>query len=91
MILEKKNFLGRFIANLFSKVEVFSPLLKLKNREEFVWKEEQQLAFERIKKYLTSSLVLMPLKSGRLLKLYVLATDTTIESLLVKENDEGKE
>lgn len=33
----------------------------------------------------------MPLKLGRPLKLYVLATDTTIGSMLAQKNDEGKE
>ena len=45
-LLGKINFLRRFIMNLIGKSKVFSPLHKLKNSEEMIWGEEQQLAFE---------------------------------------------
>jgi len=90
IILGKINFLHRFVA-LLGKIEVFSPLLKLKNQEEFMWKDKYQQVFNRIKEYLSNSLVLMPPKVDRPFKLYLLATDTTIGCMLVKENDEGKE
>lgn len=40
---------------------------------------------------MTNPQVLMPPKAGRLLKLYLSATDTTIGSMLAQENDESKE
>ena len=56
--LGKVNFLKRCISNLFGKIEAFTPILWLKNEAEFTWGEEQQEAFEKIKKYLSSPPVL---------------------------------
>ena len=36
-LLSKINFIRRFISNLSEKVMSFSPLLKLKNDQEFKW------------------------------------------------------
>ena len=48
-MLDKINFIGMFILNLSEKVMSFSPLLKLKNDQEFKWGDIQQKAFEKIK------------------------------------------
>lgn len=82
MVIGKINFLHRFIANLLGKMQACSPLLKLKNQDQFVWEKKHQHAFEQIKRYLTNPPVLMPPKSGRPLKLYLSATDNTIGSML---------
>ena len=37
----KINFMRRFISNLSGKIKAFSPLLKLKANQEFVWGAEQ--------------------------------------------------
>ena len=47
--LGQVNFLRRFISNVASKTKVFSPLLRLKDHEDFTWNEEHQLAFDTIK------------------------------------------
>ena len=52
--LGKINFIRRLISNLSEKVLSFSPLLKLKNDQEFKWRDVQQKAFEEIKEYLVS-------------------------------------
>lgn len=51
-LLGTLNFFRRFISNLAGKVQAFSPLLKLRDYERFVWKECHQEAFEAIKGYL---------------------------------------
>ena len=48
-LLGEINFIRRFISNLSEKVLSFSPLLKLKNDQEFKWGDVQQKAFEEIK------------------------------------------
>ncbi|KAM1748706.1 hypothetical protein ACFX12_009663 [Malus domestica] len=58
--LGKINFLRRFIANLAGKIKSLTPLLRLKDKEEFEWGPPYQEAFDRIKTYLASLLVLMP-------------------------------
>jgi hypothetical protein len=36
-LLGKINFIRRFISNLLERILSFSPLLKLKNNQEFKW------------------------------------------------------
>ena len=56
----KINFVRRFISNLSERVLPFSPLLKLKNDQEFKWSDVQQKAFEEIKEYIKCPPVLVP-------------------------------
>jgi len=51
-LIGKINFIRQFISNLSGKICAFSPLLKLKANQEFVWRKEQQLALDEIKNYL---------------------------------------
>ena len=53
-LLGQINFLRRFIANVVGRTKVFSPLLRLKDHEAFVWNEEYQKAFDAIKQYLVT-------------------------------------
>jgi hypothetical protein len=52
-LLGQINFLRRFIANVAGRTKVFSPLLRLKDHEAFVWNEEHQKAFNAIKALLS--------------------------------------
>jgi len=61
------NFFRRFISNLSRKIDVFTPILRLKDEVEFTWGAEQQEAFEKIKKYLSSPPVLRGLREVFLL------------------------
>jgi hypothetical protein len=45
-LLGKINFVRRFISNFSQKVLPFSPLLKLKKDQKFIWGDEQQKAFD---------------------------------------------
>ncbi|CAN6583621.1 unnamed protein product [Malus baccata var. baccata] len=57
-LLGKINFLRRFIANLAGKIQSLTPLLRLKDKENFEWGPPHQQAFDNIKAYLTSPPVL---------------------------------
>ena len=70
---------------------MFSPLLKLKTNEQFEWKDQHQHAFNSLKHYLASLLVLIPLRNGKDLKLYIAASEESIGSMLVQDNKLGKE
>ena len=59
-LLGKINFIRRFISNLSERVLPFSPLLKLKNDQEFKWGDIQQRAFEEIKEYMKCPPMLVP-------------------------------
>ena len=84
-MLGKVNFMRRFISNLSGKTKAFSPLLRLKN-EEFVWQEEHQEAFDKIKEYLTKPPILAPPLRNRPMRLYIAASESTIGSMLVQED-----
>lgn len=86
--LGQVNYLRRFIANCAGKTDCFSPLLKLKFGEPFIWNEEHQMAFETLKQYLMNPPVLVSPKPGQPLKLYISATDTSVGCLLAQDFEE---
>ena len=90
-LLGKINFLRRFIANLARKIQPLTPLLRLKDKEDFEWGPLHQEAFDKIKAYLAYPPVLMPPKRGKPLKLYISASERSIGSLLAQNNEDGKE
>ena len=63
----KINFIRRFISNMSERILPFSPLLKLKNDQEFKWGDIQQKAFEEIKEYMKCPPVLVPPCTCRLI------------------------
>jgi hypothetical protein len=75
---------------LSQKVLPFSPLLKLKKGQQFVWGDEQQKAFDEIKRYMKEPPVLVLPQLKKPFKLYVAADTQTIGSALIQEF-EGKE
>ena len=89
-LISKINFIRRFISNLSSKIKAFSPLLKLKADQEFVWGKEQQLALDKIKNYLMKPPVLVPPQHGKPFRLYLSTDDAVIGSALIQEF-EGKD
>ncbi|CAN6688414.1 unnamed protein product [Malus baccata var. baccata] len=89
-LLVKINFLRRFIANLEGKIQPLTPLLRLKDKENFEWGPPHQKAFDSIKAYLTSPPVLVPPQRGKPLKLYISASEKSIGSLLAQNNEGGK-
>jgi len=88
-LVGKINFIRRFISNLSGKIRAFSPLLKLKAGQEFVWRKEQQLALDEIKNYLTNSPVLVPPQQRKPFRLYLSTDGMAIGSALIQEF-EGK-
>ncbi|CAN6547739.1 unnamed protein product [Malus baccata var. baccata] len=90
-LLGKINFLRIFIANLAGKIQPLTPLLRLKDKENFEWGPPHQQAFDSIKAYLTSPPVLVPPQRGKPLKLYISASERSIGSLLAQNNEGGKE
>jgi len=89
-LIGKVNFIRRFISNLCGKICAFSPLLKIKADQEFVWGKEQQLALDEIKNYLVNPPVLIPPQQGKPFRLYLSTDGIVIGSALIQEF-EGKE
>ena len=84
-LIGKINFIRRFISNLLGKIRVFSPFLRLKADQEFVWGNEQQLALVEIKNYLANPPVLVPPQQGKPFRLYLSTDDVVISSALIQE------
>ena len=80
-LLGKINFIRRFISNLSERIPLFSPLLKMKNDQEFKWGDIEQRAFEEIKEYMKCPPMLVPPEQGKPFKLYISTDDKTIGSL----------
>jgi len=89
-LIGKINFIRRFISNLSGKIRAFSPLLKLKADQEFIWGTEQQSPLDEIKNYLTNPPVLIPPQQAKPFKLYLSTDGMVIGSALIQEF-EGKE
>ncbi|XP_050895612.1 uncharacterized protein LOC127102258 [Lathyrus oleraceus] len=90
-LLGKINFLRRFISNLSGKIKSFSPLLRLNKDNDFIWGSEQQEAFDNIKQYLMKPPILLPPSRNRSMKLYIVASDSTIGNMLAQEDHNGVE
>jgi len=86
-LIDKINFIRRFISNLSRKIQPFSSLLKLKADQEFVWREEHQKALDEIKYYLVNPPVLVPPQKHKPFKLYLSADERAIGSALIQEFD----
>ena len=59
--------------------------------EEFTWEARYQVAFDKIKEYLSKLHVLMPLIQGHPLKLYLSSSNESIGYLLAQNNSKGHE
>lgn len=77
--------LSRFIARLGEKGLPFFKLLR--KHEGFEWTEEANLAFEEVKRYLTSTPVLVSPKPGETLLVYLAATPQAVSAVLVIERE----
>jgi hypothetical protein len=89
LLIGKINFIRRFISNLSKRTRPFSPLLKLKADQEFVWGSDQQKALKDIKKYLVTPPVLVPPQRDKPFKMYLSGHENAIGSALIQEF-EGK-
>jgi hypothetical protein len=89
-LIDKINFVRRFISNLSGRIEPFMELVKIKVNDEFHWGAEQQQAFEDIKGYLSKPPVLVPPQQGKPFYVYLSVGDTSIASVIVQVQD-GKE
>nr|AAM74451.1 Putative retroelement [Oryza sativa Japonica Group]ABB47429.1 retrotransposon protein, putative, unclassified [Oryza sativa Japonica Group] len=89
-MIGKINFVKRFISILSGRLEPFTPLLRLKADQKFVWGVEQQKVLDGIKEYLSAPPVLIPPQKGIPFRLYPSAGEKSIGSVLIQEV-EGKE
>jgi len=82
-------YIRRFISNLISRYHPFSHLMK--KAAPFGWDDSCQNAFNSIKRYLLSFLVLGAPVPGKPLLLYIAPQECSLRALCAQENFERKE
>ena len=80
---EKEAALNRFISRATDKCLPFFRMLK----KSFEWIAECQQAFEDLKAYISSSLLLSPSQLGEELFIYLAVSPAAINAVLVREED----
>jgi hypothetical protein len=75
--------LSRFISRLAERALPFFNLLRKSGP--FVWTDEIEEAFQELKRYFTSPLVMVALEPGEPLLLYVTATAEAVSMVLVQD------
>ena len=75
--------LNRFVSKATDKCLPFFRTL----RKSFEWMDECQKAFEELKKYLSSPLLLNPSKPGEELYLYLAILQAAVSATLIREED----
>jgi len=78
--------LSRFISRLAERALPFFKLMR--GSDPFTWTEEAEKAFQEMKQYLTSLLVLVAPEPGETLFLYLSATSEVVSMVLVVERSE---
>ena len=81
------NFYRRFVKG-FAKIA--KPLTKLTGKNEWLWTELQQKAFEELKDEITSERTLIIPKPGKPFRMETDASDFAIATILLQQDDEGK-
>jgi hypothetical protein len=81
----KENFLRRFVANYAEITKGFMHLLK--KGVPFCWDEATQCSFDALKHALTSAPLLSPPDYGKDFLLYLVVAESTIDMVLVQEDD----
>ena len=77
------QYISRFIAKLTTICE---PIFKLlRKNQPVIWNDKCQQGFETIKNYLMNPPVLQPLRSGKILILYLAIEKDAIRAMLAQE------
>ena len=78
--------LNRFVLRAMDRCLPFFRTL----RKSFEWTDERQMAFDNLKAYLSSPLLLSPSKPGEELYLYLVVSQAVISVALVREEDRSQ-
>ena len=82
------NYIARFISQMTAKCDPIFKMLRKNNSSE--WDEECQVAFDKVKEYLTNPLVLVPPVQGRPLILYLTMHEKSMRCVLGQHDETGR-
>ena len=81
------NYIARFISQMMAKCDPIFKMLRKQNSSE--WDEECQVAFEKVKEYLTNPPILVPLVQGKPLILYLTVHERSMGCVLGQHDKTG--
>ena len=81
------NYIARFISQMTAKCDPIFKMLRKNNSGE--WDEECQVAFDKVKEYLTNPPVLVPPVQGRPLILYLTVHEKSMGCVLGQHDETG--
>ena len=80
--------LSHFISRLGEKELPFFKLLKA--QEKFVWSEDANKAFAKLKRFLTTPLTMTTPKKDETLLIYIAATNRVVITAIIVEREEAR-
>ena len=82
------NYIARFISQMMAKCDPIFKMLRKHNSEK--WDEKCQVAFDKVKEYLTNAPVLVPPVLGRPLILYLIVHEKSMGCVLGQHDETGR-
>ena len=82
------NYIARFIFQMTAKCDSIFKILWKHNSDK--WDEECQVAFDKVKEYLTNAPVLVPPVPGKPLILYLTVHERSMGCVLGKHDETGR-
>ena len=82
------NYIARFISQMTAKCDLIFKMLRKHNSNK--WDEECQIAFDKVKEYLTNASVLVPPVPGRLMILYLTMHERSMGCVLGQYDEIGR-
>ena len=82
------NYIARFISQMTTKCDPIFKMLRKHNSDK--WDEKCQIAFNKVKEYLTNASVLVPLVPGRPLILYLTVHERSMGCVLGQDDETGR-
>ena len=82
------NYIARFISQMTAKCDLIFKMLRKHNSGQ--WHEECQVAFDKVKEYLTNPPVLVPPIQGKPLILYLIVHERSMGCVLRQRDETGR-
>ena len=86
--MERLNYIARFISQMTAKCDLIFKMLWKHNFDE--WDKECQVAFNKVKEYLTNPLMLVPPVQGKTLILYLIVHEKSMGCVLRQHDETGR-
>ena len=86
--MEKLNYIAQFISQIIAKCDLIFKMLRKQNFDK--WDKECQIAFDKVKEYLTKAPILVPPVLGRPMILYLIVHERSMGCVLGQDDETGR-